>query len=370
MLRKLWLWTIAVLTGIFWIVAPVLADDVLTTRIKDIARLEGVRSNQLTGMGLVVGLGGTGDSSKANAQIVAKTLTKWGININVNDLKARNIAAVMITANLAPFLHTGETMDVQVSSFGDAKSLQGGILLQSPLTGADGKIYAVAQGSVFLGGYSFGDKKSSQQKNITTVGIVSGGAIVEREVPMEMATNGKLVWVLNHPDFTTASRLAKTIQDNAASAAVAVDMGRIEVQIPEAQKNNMVGLIASIETLPVTPDGIAKVVINERTGTVIIGDQVRIAPVAVSHGNITVKISTKTNVSQPAPFSEGTTVTTEEKNVDVSEDQGNLVMMPAGSNIGSIVRALNAVGSTPQDIIALLVSIKDSGALYGDLEFQ
>lgn len=371
MFKKLILWQIIIAVCTFFMIAPVLAEEeVLTTRIKDIARLEGIRPNQLTGMGLIVGLGGTGDSSKSNAQIVAKTLTKWGININTSDLKVRNIAAVMITANLAPFLHTGDTFDVQVSSFGDAKSLQGGILLQSPLTGADGKVYAVAQGPVYLGGYSFGDKKSSQQKNITTVGIVSGGAIVEREVPMQITSNGKLVWVLNHPDFTTASRLAQTIHDNAASVATAVDMGRVEVQIPEDRKDNMIGMIAAIETLPVTPDGIAKVVVNERTGTVIIGAQVRIAPVAVSHGNITVKISTKTDVSQPAPFSEGTTVTTEEEKVDVNEEQGNLVMLPAGTNIGSIIRALNAVGSTPQDIIALLVSIKDSGALYGVLEFQ
>lgn len=347
------------------------AEEPMTTRIKDIARLQGVRSNQISGMGLVVGLSGTGDSSKVNAQMVANTLLKWNINVNVADLKVKNIAAVIITANLPPYVHQGDTLDVQVSSIGDSKSLQGGILLQSPLTGADGKVYAVAQGPVYLGGYSAGGKGASQQKNITTVGIVNNGAIVEREVPMQFTENGKLKWVLNRPDFTTASRLAKTINDNVASeTAIAVDMGAVEVKIPSDKKDNMVSFIAEIETLPVTPDGIAKVIINERTGTIVVGGNVKIAPVAVSHGNITVKVNEKTSVSQPAPLSNGTTTKVKDQNVQVEEQAGSLVLLPAGSNIGSIVKALNAVGSTPQDITAILMAIKDAGALYGVLEFQ
>lgn len=340
------------------------------TRVKDIARLQGVRNNQLNGMGLIVGLNGTGDSSKANIQLVANALAKWGIEVNQNDLKVKNVAAVILTATLPPYKHQGDTIDVQVSSLGDAKSLQGGILLQTPLSGADGKVYAVAQGPVYVGGYSAGARGSSVQKNVTTVGIIPSGAIVERAVPMQFETEGKLRWVLNNPDFTTATRLARTINDNIADgAARAVDMGLVEVLIPQQLSHDPVALIAEIEGLPVTPDGVAKVVVNERNGTVVVGDRVRIAPVAVTHRNITVKVNTSSQVSQPAPFSGGETTTVNNTTVDVKEEGGQLVVLPAGTTIGMIVKALNAVGSTPQDIIAVLVAIKEAGALYGVLEF-
>lgn len=339
-------------------------------RIKDIARLQGIRSNQLSGMGLIVGLNGTGDSSKVDAQLVANAIAKWGGTINAADFKSKNLALVIITANLPPYLHQGDTMDVQVSSIGDAKSLQGGILLQSPLSGADGKVYAVAQGSVYVGGYSVGDKGSLQQKNITTVGTVPQGAIVEREVPMQLDVNGKLRWALNHPDFTTSSRLAQTINDNiAAGVARPVDMGLVEVLVPLSKQADPVTFIAEIEALSITPDGIAKVIINERTGTIVIGEKVRVASVAVTHRNIIVKINTPTAVSQPNAFSLGQTTVTAEPQVQVNEEQGRLVLLPEGTNIGAIVRALNAVGSTPQDIIAIVVAIKQAGALYGVLEF-
>ncbi len=346
-------------------------ESFVSTRIKDIARLQGVRSNQLNGMGLVIGLGGTGDTSKANAQIVVNALAKWGVNISASDLKVKNIAAVMVTANLPPYMHQGDTIDVQVSSIGDAKSLQGGILLQSPLTGADGKVYAVAQGPVYLGGYAVGEKGSTIQKNITTVGIVAQGAIVEREVPMQLDHNGKLRWALNNPDFTTASRLAQTINENIArGAARAIDMGLVEVLVPREKSVDPISFIAEIETLPVTPDGIAKVVINERNGTVVIGDKVKIATVAVTHRNITVKVDSQTNISQPPPFSGGDTIITEDSSVNVNEEEGRMIVLPDGTSIGTIVQALNAVGTTPQDVIAIIVAIKDAGALYADLEFQ
>jgi flagellar P-ring protein precursor FlgI len=342
----------------------------VASRIKDIARLQGVRNNQLNGMGLVIGLNGTGDSSKANAQIVADTLAKWGVKVNVSDLKVKNIAAVMMTATLPPFMHQGDTLDVQVASFGDAKSLQGGILLQSPLTGADGSVYAVAQGAVYLGGYAATAGKSSVQKNITTVGIVPSGAIIEREVPMQYQVNNKLRWALNAPDFTTASRLAQSINDNIASGvARPVDMGAVEVTIPPEQAANPIGFIATIEALPVTPDGLAKVIVNERTGTVVIGENVRLAPVAVTHRNITVKITSQSSVSQPQPFSGGETKVVDDTKIDVGEESGRLIALPEGTSIGTIIRALNQVGTTPQDIIAILVAIKNAGALYGVLEF-
>jgi flagellar P-ring protein precursor FlgI len=341
------------------------------TRIKDIARLQGVRNNQLTGMGLVVGLSGTGDSNKSNIQMVSNALYKLGYNIQITDLRPKNMAAVMVTANLAPYMHNGDKLDVQVASFGDAKSLQGGILLQAPLVGADGKVYAVAQGTVFIGGYNVGTKGTTVQKNITTVGTVPMGALVENEVPVHLDINGKLRWALNNPDFTTASRLAKTINDNIAKGvARAVDMGLVEVLIPREKLTDPITFIAEIETLPVSLDGIAKVVINERTGTIVIGEMVKIAKVAVTHGNITIKVNTTQQVSQPESYTFGETVTTQQNQVQVTEDSGSLVELPEGTDIGTIVRALNSVGTTPQDIVAIVVAIKKAGALYGDLEFM
>lgn len=346
------------------------AGETATTRIKDIARLQGVRSNQLNGMGLVVGLNGSGDSSKANAEVVANALAKWGVQVGASELKVKNIAVVAITANFPPYLHQGDTIDVQVSSVGDAKSLQGGILLQTPLMGADGKVYAVAQGPVYVGGYSVTGRGSSQQKNIATVGTVSNGAIVEREVPMQLDYNGKLRWALNEPDFTTAARLADTINENIAiGAARAVDMGLVEVLVPRERMKEPIAFIAEIETLPVTPDGVAKVIVNERNGTIVVGEKVKLASVAVTHNNITVKINSENAVSQPNPLSTGRTVASVRDNLDVHEEKGSMVLMPSGTDIGTIVRALNAVGTTPQDIIAILVAIKQSGALYGVLEF-
>lgn len=341
-----------------------------STRIKDIARLQGVRSNQLNGMGLIVGLNGTGDSSKANVQIVANVLKKWGVEVDVASLKVKNVAAVALTANMPPYLHEGDTIDVQVSSIGDAKSLQGGVLLQSPLTGADGMVYVVAQGSVYLGGFVAGDGDNSVQKNVTTVGLVPSGGIVEREIPMVFAGNGIMRWVLNKPDFTTASRLANTINNNIASgAARAVDMGMVEVILPNSYANDPIPFVSEIENLPITPDGIAKVVVNERNGTVVIGDKVKIAPVVVTHRNTIVKISSKSEVSQPNSLSRGSTAVTNSSKVNVKEEEGRLIELQEGTTIGGIVRSLNAVGTTPQDIIAILVAIKESGALYGSLEF-
>ncbi len=355
------------LTGIFGIVK----GQGTVSRIKDIARLQGVRNNQITGMGLVVGLNGTGDSSKVNIQIVTNVLYKLGYTIQVGDLKPKNVAAVMITANLQPYLHNGDKIDVQVASFGDAKSLQGGILLQAPLTGADGKVYAVAQGPVYTGGYNAGTRSTTQQKNISTVGIVPMGALIENEVPVRLDVNGKLRWALNNPDFTTASRLAKTINDNIVQGvAKAIDMGMVEVLIPREKLTDPITFIAEIETLPISPDGIAKVVINERTGTIVIGEKVKLAKVAVTHGDITVKVNSGAQISQPASYSYGTTAIMQQNLLQVNEDSRGLIELPEGTDIGAIVRALNSVGTTPRDIVAIVVAIKEAGGLYGDLEFM
>lgn len=341
------------------------------TRIKDIARLQGVRNNQLTGMGLVVGLNGTGDGSKTNVQMVANVLYKMGYNSQMGDLRTKNVAAVMLTANLPPYLHNGDKLDVQVASLGDAKSLQGGILLQSPLTGADGKVYAVAQGAVFTGGYNVGGRRTTQQKNITTTGMIPMGALVEREVPVQLDHNGKLRWALNSPDFTTASRLANSINMNIArGVAKAVDMGLVEVLIPREKLQDPIGFIAEIETLSVSPDGIAKVVVNERTGTIVIGEQVKITKVAVSHGDITVRVdSTQQQTTQLGPYAMDTTIT-DQNQLQVNEESGSLIELPEGTDIGTVVKALNSVGTNPRDIIAIIIAIKQAGALYGDLEIM
>jgi flagellar P-ring protein precursor FlgI len=380
--------------------AVAFGDTLNTTRIKDIARLQGVRKNQLNGMGLVIGLNGTGDSSRTNAQMVVNVMAKWGIKVAADDLKTKNIAAVMLTANLPPYLHQGDTLDVQVSSFGDAKSIQGGILLQSPMTAADGKVYAVAQGAVYVGANAAADKGAAVPKNVTTVGIVVQGAIVEREVPIQLDFNGRIRWALINPDFTTASRLAQTINDNIAEgSARAIDMGLVEVVIPSEAIADPVSFIAAIESLPVAPDGIAKVIINERNGTIVVGDNVKIAPVAVTQRNITVKVNAVTDTtgknnpvkdttlkdstatdntakdnalpdgSQPSP-TDGSTPVTPDTTAKANQDSGRMIILPGGTTIGSIVRALNAVGTTPQDIIAIIVAIKEAGALYATLEFQ
>jgi flagellar P-ring protein precursor FlgI len=340
------------------------------TRIKDIAKVQGVRSNQLVGYGLVVGLAGTGDSNKSLETIssIANMLKSFGITVNTAQLQSKNVAAAMITAQLPPFVKPGDTIDITVSSIGDAKSLQGGVLLQAPLRAANGAVYAVAQGPVSTGGFSAGRGGSSQQKNFPTVGTTPNGAIVEREVPMQISSNGSIALSLNQPDFTTANRISDAIGSRFGSIATARDPGTVQVAIPLEYQDNVVGFVAAIEELAITPDNIAKVVINERTGTIVMGSNVTIDEVAVAQGGISIKIIKERSVSQPPPFSRGTTETTTNTTVDVEEQDGSLIVLPATANVGDVVNALNAVGATPRDIISILQAIKASGALHADLQ--
>ncbi len=340
------------------------------TRIKDIAKVQGVRSNQLVGYGLVVGLAGTGDSNKSLETIssIANMLKSFGITVNTAQLQSKNVAAAMITAQLPPFVKPGDTIDITVSSIGDAKSLQGGVLLQAPLRAANGAVYAVAQGPVSTGGFSAGRGGSSQQKNFPTVGTTPNGAIVEREVPMQISSNGSIALSLNQPDFTTANRISDAIGSRFGSIATARDPGTVQVAIPLEYQDNVVGFVAAIEELAITPDNIAKVVINERTGTIVMGSNVTIDEVAVAQGGISIKITKERSVSQPPPFSRGTTETTTNTTVDVEEQDGSLIVLPATANVGDVVNALNAVGATPRDIISILQAIKASGALHADLQ--
>ncbi len=340
-------------------------------RIKDIVSIKGVRNNQLVGYGLVVGLDGTGDGKKSRFTIhsMVSMLEKMGVTVDPNKIAVSNVAAVMVTATLPPFARAGSRIDTLVSSIGDAKSLQGGTLLMTPLKAANGRIYAVAQGPVNTGGFSAGGSGGSIQKNFPTVGRVINGALVEREVDRGFNNRNELTLALHTPDFTTAFRVADTINRHLLKpVAKAMDAGTLSVKVPPEFNSDLVGLLAKIETLEVQTDNHAKVVINERTGTVVMGEDVRISTIAIAHGNLSIVIKENPNVSQPLPFSKGKTVVTPNTDISVKEGSKQLVVIPRGASIGDVVRALNALGVSPRDLIAIFQAIKAAGALQADLE--
>src|SRR5690554_5655252 len=340
-------------------------------RVKDVARIHGVRENQIYGLGLVVGLQGTGDGagSRANIQMIANMLEGFGITVSANDLRMRNIAAVTVTADLPSSLRSGDRIDVTVSSIGDARSLQGGLLLQTPLQAANGQIFAVAQGSVSIGGFVVRGGGGGAQVNHATVGTIPNGAIVERELMKDdLANDGQISLVLFEPDFTTASRLAKVVNDvYGETLASAYDQSTVDIMVPEEYLSNLVGFIAELEELPIRPDVNARVVINERTGTVVMGASVRVATVAVSHGNLKVQVKNELVVSQPPSLSGGSTVVGQASTLDVDEEHSQFTVLGGAPNVQDLVDALNAVGATPRDIIAILQAIKAAGALFGEL---
>jgi flagellar P-ring protein precursor FlgI len=341
-------------------------------RIKDIADINGVRDNQLVGYGLIVGLDGTGDGKKSlfTVQSMVSMLEKMGISVNAGDIAVSNVAAVMVTAELPPFSKAGGRIDVLVNSIGDAKNLQGGTLLMTPLKAANGDVYAVAQGPVNTGGFSASGSGGSVQKNFPTVGRVIGGALVEREVNIHLNSRKNLTLSLRQPDFTTVTRMTEAI--NALfydRIAAAQDAGTVQLKVPMAYLGNIVGLVAKIENLDVEPDITARVVINERTGTVVMGESVRISTIAIAHGNLSIVIKESAQVSQPPPFSEnGETVVTPDTDINVQEEENQLVLMPSGVSIGEVVKALNALGVSPRDLIAIFQAIKAAGALQAELE--
>lgn len=346
-------------------------SPVPAVRIKDVATVGGVRDNQLIGYGLVVGLSGTGDKKGTEFTIrsVTSMLTKMGINIDPALVSVKNVAAVMVTAKLPPFAKRGSHIDVIVSSIGDATSLQGGTLLLTPLKGANQNVYAVAQGPVSIGGYIGGSGGDSVQKNHATVGRIAGGAIVEREVDMELNEKKEVRISLRHQDFSTAVRLADTINHSLQQKlAYPEDSGSVALTIPAEYQEKVVELIASVENLDIEIDSPAKVIMNERTGTVVMGENVRISTVAISHGNLTIQIKTQIKVSQPGAFSRGETVVVPEGDVSVEEQEARLMVLSSGITVDEVVRALNSVGVTPRDLIAILQAIKAAGALQADLE--
>ncbi|MGP1366716.1 MAG: flagellar basal body P-ring protein FlgI [Schwartzia sp. (in: firmicutes)] len=351
--------------------APVFAASAVT-RLKDVAKVQGVRANQLVGYGLVVGLNGTGDSNKTleTLQSVANMLRQFGVTVNQATLKTKNVAAVMVTATLPPFVREGDTIDITVSSMGDAKSIQGGTLIQTPLQAGNGQIYAVAQGAVSTGGFTAGNGGGSQQKNFPTVGTTPNGAIVEKTVEDDIGTNGMISLSLARSDFTTADRVAQTINLRFGNVARAANPGRVDVSLPPAYRNNVVGFIAGLEELPVMPDNVARVVVNERTGTIVMGGDVSVDNVAITQGGLSIRVTREEEVSQPAPFSYGTTVVTKNDDVDVEEAPAHSIVLPATADVSDIVGALNAVGATPRDIISILQAIKAAGALHAELEIM
>ena len=343
-------------------------------RLKDIATIQGVRSNQLIGYGLVAGLDGTGDDTKKAefaSEGMANLLEKLGIPVDAAKVDLDNVAAVMVTADLPPFARNGAHIDVLISSIGDAESLRGGTLLMTPLRGLDGNVYAMAQGAVSVGGFSLGGGGGKQVKNHPTVGRIANGALVEREPPSQIFNHGKIVLSLNKPDFMTVSRVSKAINDAfRAKLAVPLDASTIEMDPPSRDKGILIPFLAALENLQVVPDSRAKVVFDERTGTVVMGRDVMIDTVAIAHGNLSIQISETPQVSQPGPFASGETVVTPETTIKVEEEKSNLMVLPKTVQIDELVRALNAVGVTPRDLMAILQAINVAGALHADLEIM
>lgn len=341
-----------------------------TTRIKDVAKVQGVRANQLVGYGLVFGLAGTGDSNKSvnTIQSIVNMLRSFGVVVDQTSLQSKNVAAVMLSAKLPAFVKPGDTIDITASSMGDAKSLAGGTLIQTPLRAANGTIYAVGQGAVTTGGFSAGGTGANVQKNFPTVGLITNGGIVEREVPFQIGANGQFNLALNRPDFTTANRIAEAITARFGTIATARDPGTVSVGVPVMFARDMVGFISAIEELRIRPDEIARVVINERTGTIVMGSGVSIDEVAVAQGGLTIKITKTRDVSQPRPFSPGQTVTTPRQTVTAQESSGNLLVLPSTASVGDVVAALNSVGASPRDIITILQAMKAAGALHAEME--
>jgi len=344
-------------------------------RIKDIADVEGVRDNALVGYGLVVGLNGTGDNS-TNARFsvfsILSMLERLGVSLRGNkDLslastKPKNIAAVMVTATLPPFARPGQKLDINVSSLGDAKSLRGGMLLVTPLLGGDGQIYAMAQGSISIGGFTASGKGASLVKNHPTAGRVPNGANIEKPAPDALHNDqDKIILNLRQADFTTAKRMVNAINTHFGNGmAHALNAGSVTVENPAS---DAVSLIAELEGITLTTDHPAVVVMDERTGTIVMGSEVRIDTVAVAHGNISVSVTETPQVSQPNAFAGGTTTTVDRTDLQVTEDKAKLVVLPKKVSLSDLVSALNAVGATPSDLIAVLQAIKAAGALHAEL---
>ena len=369
MKRSLTTWLLALALALV-LCAPGAAQ---AERVKDLASVAGVRGNQLVGYGLVVGLDGTGDQTSQapfTIQSIKNMLAKFGVTIPPNaNPQLKNVAAVTVTADLPPFSKTGQTIDVTVSSMGNAASLRGGTLLMTPLRGVDGEVYGIAQGSLVVSGFGvLGNDGSKLSINVPSSGRVPNGATVEREVPNSFAAQPFVVLNLHTPDFTTASRLVTGInQLLGTDTAQAIDAVSVKVTAP-ADASQRIAYLSTLETIEIQPgDAPARVIVNSRTGTVVIGALVRVSPAAVAHGSLSVTITERQDVSQPEAFSKGETVVTPRSDISVKQDEGRMFLFNAGVNLDEIVRAVNQVGAAPSDLVAILEALKEAGALHAEL---
>ena len=341
-------------------------------RIKDIVSVENVRSNQLVGYGLVVGLAGTGDRMRNvpfTEESMQAMLERMGVNVRGTQMRSQNVAAVSVTATLPPFARSGSNIDVQVSALGDATSLQGGTLIASALRGLDGEIYAVAQGPVAVSGFRAQGAAASVSRGVATSARIANGGIVEREVPYALSAAGSLKLALRNPDFTTAQRIAAAINRQFPGSAEVLDPATVEVT-PAAGGGSLIDLVTRVENLEVDVDQPARIVINEASGTVVMTNDVRVSPVAVAQGGLTISVTETPQVSQPAPFSEGETVVVPRTQIDVDDGQGRALGLVGGSSLQQLVGGLNALGVSPRDLITILQAVKSAGALQAEIEVQ
>lgn len=354
--------------GLLLITGPAHAE-----RLKDLASIQGVRSNQLIGYGLVVGLDGSGDQTTQTpftVQSLISMMQQMGVNLPAGtSLQLKNVAAVMVTSALPAFAQPGQTLDVTVSSMGNAKSLRGGTLLMTPLKGADGQIYAMAQGSLVVGGVGASANGSQTQINHLSVGRISSGASVERALPSAIGEGNSINLELGESDFSTASLVVDAVNRRFGKDTAAARDGRvIRVQIPESN-NDRVAFLGALESISVTPDKTsAKVIMNARTGSVVMNQSVTLESCAVSHGNLSVVINTTPVISQPGPLSNGTTVSTQVSQIEINQEPGKVLLLQAGASLADVLKALNAIGATPQDLLAILQAMKAAGSLRAELE--
>ncbi|HEX3674585.1 MAG TPA: flagellar basal body P-ring protein FlgI [Rhizomicrobium sp.] len=362
----------AALSALLLVIAPV--EALAFSRVKDLVDVQGIRDNMLVGYGLVVGLNGSGDSLR-NAPFTQQSLNtmleRLGVNTRGTTMQTKDVAAVMVTANLPAFSAQGTRIDVSVSALGDAKSLQGGTLVVTPLFGADGEIYSLAQGPVAVGGFSASGQGASVTRGVPTAGRIANGAIVEREIGFKLADAQTLKLSLHNPDLTTAMRIADAVNTYlGGNIATVTDPSTVRLIVPPAYKNGVVGLLTDVEQLKVTPDEPAKVVIDENSGVIVMGSDVRISTVAIAQGNLTIRVTETPQVSQPTAFSQGgTTQVVPRTQIQVDDSHGNkMAMLSQGASLHQLVDGLNALGVGPRDIISILQAIKAAGALQAEIE--
>jgi flagellar P-ring protein precursor FlgI len=357
------------IVAVLVIVIACLSGTAHAARLKDIADVEGVRGNQLVGYGLVVGLNGTGDGRvEFTVKSISNMLEKVGVRVNPENIKVKNVAAVAVTADLPAFSRPGTKLDVSISSLGDAKSLQGGTLIFTPLKGADGNTYAVAQGMVMLGGFAVSGGGDAAIKNHPTVATIPEGATVERAIPFDLFQSKRVRIVLREGDFTTMVRVVDAINQKLGQpAASALDSASVEVPLVGRFQSDPVALMAALEQVEVEQDVGAKVIVNERTGTIIMGESVTISRVALAHGNLNIAIRSETGVSQPNPLGQGQTTVVTNTDITVGEEKKSLGIVGGEVTLGDVVKALNALGATPRDLISIFTALKRAGALNAEL---